>query len=271
MIEKIADFILGHLGSLHPDTGLILGSGLGSIADLIENPIVIPYSQIPDFPQSTVAGHRGQLVIGKLHKRTIICLQGRFHLYEGHNPQVINTVIMVLKLLGVTELIITNAAGSLNPDFAPGSIMMITDHMNFSSRSPLIGPNDEKFGPRFPSLADVYSKTAQDKMRAIAKKLNIPLHEGVYAMVMGPSFETAAEIRAFRILGADAVGMSTVPEVICAARCNIKVLGISVITNYGTGMAESNTSHEETLLQGQQACSDLALLLENYLKEDNHG
>jgi len=152
MIEEIADIIQTKIGSLKPDTGLILGSGLGGIANLIENPIMVPYNQIPNFPQSTVAGHLGQLVVGRLHNRTVICLQGRFHLYEGHDPQVINTVIMVLKLLGVTELIITNAAGSLNPDFAPGSIMMISDHINFSSRSPLVGKNDEKFGPRFPSF-----------------------------------------------------------------------------------------------------------------------
>lgn len=271
MIEKIAEFIQHKIGDIRVDTGLILGSGLGGLASLIQNPIIIPYSQIPNFPQSTVEGHVGQLVIGKLHNRTVICLQGRFHLYEGYDPKIINTVITVLKVLGVTELIITNAAGSLNPDFAPGSIMMISDHINFSGRNPLIGSNDEKFGPRFPSLADAYSPIARTKMRLIAKSLHIPLLEGVYAMVLGPNFETAAEIRAFRVLGADAIGMSTVPEVICAARCQIKVLGLSVITNYGTGMAESNTSHEETLTQGQRASSHLSLLIENYLKDENYG
>lgn len=268
MIEEIASFIQSKIGDLHPDTGLILGSGLGDIADAIESPIILPYNQIPNFPQSTVSGHKGQLLIGKLHRRTVICLQGRFHLYEGHNPQVINTVIEVLKTLGVKELIVTNAAGSLNPDFEPGSIMMITDHINFSGRNPLVGFNDDKYGPRFPVMTAVYDKTLQNKMKLVAMKADIPLYEGVYLMVLGPNFETASEIRTFRILGADAVGMSTVPEVICAAHCNIKVLGLSVLTNFGTGMVDSVTSHAETLEQGKKACTNLSILIQNYMKDE---
>ena len=267
MIEKIAAFIRQHIGDYHPDTAIILGSGLGSIADTINNPIILPYTDIPGFPQTTVAGHKGQLIVGQLHNHQVLCMQGRFHLYEGHNPQVINTIIQVFKNLGIKQLIITNAAGSLNPDITPGSIMMITDHINFSGLNPLVGKDDEKYGPRFPSLANAYPADLRKKMQNIADKINIKLHQGIYLMVLGPNFETAAEIKAFRILGADAVGMSTVPEVICAARCNIKVLGLSVITNYGTRMSQSTTSHHETLEQGQRACADLAKLITSYLKE----
>ncbi|MBQ8677457.1 MAG: purine-nucleoside phosphorylase [Alphaproteobacteria bacterium] len=267
MIEEIASFIQNKIGNLHPDIGLILGSGLGDIAETIDSPIIIPYTEIPHFPKSTVSGHKGQLVIGKLYKRTILCMQGRFHLYEGYPPQIINTVIEVYKVMGIKELIITNAAGSLNPDFHPGSLMLISDHINLSGRNPLIGPNDDKYGPRFPSLANVYDKDLQTKIKEIAQKDNITLHQGTYMMVLGPNFETAAEIRAFRILGADAIGMSTMPEVICAARCGIKVLGISAITNFGTGMTNSITTHEETLEQGKKACRNLNLLIQSYMKE----
>lgn len=267
MIERIADFIQNKIGTRRPDTALILGSGLGGLAEQITDPVIIPYKDIPDFPQSSVGGHKGQLIAGRLGNHEVICLQGRFHLYEGHEPQVINTVIRVLKKLGVCQLIVTNAAGSLNPDFAPGSIMMISDHINFSGRNPLVGKDDESDGMRFPPLADAYSAQIRDKVRQLAADLHIPLHEGVYLMVLGPNFETAAEIRAFRILGADAVGMSTVPEVICAARCGMKILGLSVITNFGTGMTQSHTSHEETLQQGQKACADLSTLIQAYLKD----
>ena len=267
MIEQIAQHIKQRIGNLIPDTGIILGSGLGDVANTINNQIIIPYSEIPGFPQSSVHGHKGHLIIGQLHKHTVVCLQGRFHLYEGHNPQVINTVIQSLKVLGIKQLIVTNAAGSLNIDYAPGSIMMISDHINFSGCNPLVGHDDEKYGPRFPAMNNAYTASLREKMQQIASSLNIKLHEGVYLMVLGPNFETAAEIRAFQRLGADAVGMSTVPEVICATRCGIDVLGFSVITNYGTGMYSATTSHQETLEQGQKACSDLSLLIKHFLKE----
>lgn len=267
MIEEIASFIQNKIENYHPDTAIILGSGLGSVADSIKDKIVIPYAEIPNFPQSTVPGHKGMLIVGKIEKHTVICLQGRFHFYEGHDPKVINMVIEILKVLGIKQLIITNAAGSLRSDFAPGSIMMISDHINFSSRNPLVGPNDELFGPRFPSMLNAYSPELRNKMRHIAALLNITLYEGIYAMVLGPNFETPAEIRAFKILGGDAVGMSTVPEVICAARCKIEVLGLSVITNYGSGMTAQALSHEETLEQSQKACSNLTRLILEFLKD----
>ena len=268
MINTIAQNIRTHLGNRSPDTALILGSGLNTLADEIHDPIIIPYAEIEDFPRSTVAGHQGRLICGKLENREVLCLQGRFHLYEGHTPQTINKVIKVLQTLGIKELIVTNAAGSLNPDFAPGSLMLIADHINLSCTNPLIGPDDEIYGPRFPGMADAYTATIRKKIKLLAARENIPLNEGVYMMVLGPNFETAAEIKAYRILGADAIGMSTVPEVIAAVHSGMKVLGISVITNYGTGMSNICPSHEETLREGEKAAEDLTRLLKAYLKEN---
>ena len=268
MIEEAASYITSRINNLQPDIGLILGSGLGEIAESIEDKIVIPYTDIPHFPKTTISGHKGQLVIGQIGQHTVMCLQGRFHLYEGHKPQLINMIIEILKVIGIKELIITNAAGSLNKNIAPGNIMLISDHINMSGTNPLIGVNNEKYGPRFPSMTEAYAKHLREKMKQIADSLQIPLHEGTYLMVMGPNFETKAEINALRILGADAVGMSTVPEVICANRCGIKVLGLSVITNYGAGMTADTLSHEETLAQGQKACAHLSQLIYAYLQEN---
>ena len=194
-------------------------------------------------------------------------MQGRFHLYEGHNPRVIAEVIQALKHIGIKELIITNAAGSLNPDFYPGEIMLITDHINFSGCNPLLGANNDQIGPRFFDMSNAYDKDLQEKARSIAKRSNIKLHEGTYLMVLGPNFETAAEIRAFRILGADAVGMSTVPEVLAAVHCGIKVLAISALTNFGTGIQATPLSHEETLSGAAKASGSLTDLIINYIRE----
>ena len=244
-----------------PEIALILGSGLGTLADKIENPIEIKYSDIKGFPQSTVEGHKGQFVLGLLNGKKVICMQGRIHLYEGHKPQDICQIIKTFKLLGVKKLVVTNAAGSLNPNISAGSIMMITDHINFSFTNPLIGPNDDTFGPRFPDMSNAYDKDLQSLTLAIAKEEKINLSKGVYLMVSGPNFETAAEVKAFGILGGDAVGMSTVPEVISASYCGMKTLGFSVITNMGTGLQTTLQSHEETLSIASKATSNLALLL----------
>lgn len=251
-----------------PETAIILGSGLGSIADNLQNKLIIKYEEIEGFPKSTVAGHNGQFVIGKIDNKEILCMQGRFHLYEGHDPKVIAKVIQALKHIGIKELIITNAAGSLNPDFYPGEIMLITDHINFSGCNPLLGANDDKIGPRFFDMSNAYDKDLQAKARNIAKRNNIKLNEGTYLMVLGPNFETAAEIRAFRILGADAVGMSTVPEVLSAVHCGIKVLAISALTNFGTGIQTTPLSHEETLSGAAKASGCLTDLIINYIKEE---
>lgn len=250
-----------------PETAIILGSGLGEIADNLQNKLIIKYEEIEGFPKSTVAGHNGQFVIGQIEDKEVLCMQGRFHLYEGHNPKVIAEVIQALKHIGIKELIVTNAAGSLNPDFHPGEIMLITDHINFSGCNPLLGANDDKIGPRFFDMSNAYDKDLQKKARNIAQKNNIKLNEGTYLMVLGPNFETAAEIRAFRILGADAVGMSTVPEVLAAVHCGIKILAISALTNFGTGIQTTPLSHEETLSGAAKASGCLTDLIINYIKE----
>lgn len=268
MIEQIADYIRTQIGRNLPETAIILGSGLGGLGDEIEKPVYINYKDIPGFPHSTVAGHKGRLIIGRLEGKMVLCMQGRVHLYEGHDPASIKLIIDVFHQLGIKKLIVTNAAGSLKLDMPPGSIMLIKDHINFSGRNPLVGPNDEKYGPRFPVMNDAYTPAFREKIKQIAKENDIPLHEGVYLMVLGPNFETVAEIKAFRILGADAVGMSTVPEVICAARSGIKVLGLSVITNYGTGMNEQIHDHAQTLHQADMAAANLTKLVKGFIKED---
>lgn len=267
MIKEIAQQIRERIGSRQPETVIILGSGLGRLGDEIEDKITIDYKDIKGFPQSTVAGHQGKLLIGRISGVEVLCMQGRFHLYEGHQPQVINTVIKAFQELGIKKLLVTNAAGSLTKEMPAGSIMLISDHINLSGQNPLIGHNDEHYGPRFPDMSDAYTQTIRKEVKAIAVKHHIPLYEGVYLMVTGPTFDTSAEIRAYRILGADAVGMSTVPEVICAAHSGMKVLGLSVITNLGTGLKEGAQSHEETLLQGQKASQNLVKLVKAYLAE----
>ncbi len=258
------------LADKRPQTAVILGSGLGSVADAVEDPLTIDYAAIEGFPRTTVAGHSGKMIVGRLGQSEVLCLQGRFHLYEGHRPQVIAEVVNALKAVGVNRLIVTNAAGSLNPEFTPGSLMLIKDHINFSGQNPLVGANDESTGPRFPDMSNAYDRDMRRQAKELAAKLGINLPEGVYLMVLGPNFETAAEIRAFRTLGADAVGMSTVPEVIAAVHADIKVLAVSAVTNFGTGLQETPLSHEETIAGAARASSALTALITNYIKEFCH-
>lgn len=258
------------LADKRPQTAVILGSGLGSVADAVEDPLTIDYAAIEGFPRTTVAGHSGKMIVGRLGQSEVLCLQGRFHLYEGHRPQVIAEVVNALKAVGVNRLIVTNAAGSLNPEFTPGSLMLIKDHINFSGQNPLVGANDESTGPRFPDMSNAYDRDIRRQAKELAAKLGINLPEGVYLMVLGPNFETAAEIRAFRTLGADAVGMSTVPEVIAAVHASIKVLAVSAVTNFGTGLQETPLSHEETIAGAARASSALTALITNYIKEFCH-
>lgn len=258
------------LADKRPQTAVILGSGLGSVADAVEDPLTIDYAAIEGFPRTTVAGHSGKMIVGRLGQSEVLCLQGRFHLYEGHRPQVIAEVVNALKAVGVNRLIVTNAAGSLNPEFTPGSLMLIKDHINFSGQNPLVGANDESTGPRFPDMSNAYDRDMRRQAKELAAKLGINLPEGVYLMVLGPNFETAAEIRAFRTLGADAVGMSTVPEVIAAVHAGIKVLAVSAVTNFGTGLQETPLSHEETIAGAARASSALIALITNYIKEFCH-
>ena len=244
-VQEAAAYVRGKLPR-QPSIGIILGSGLGSIADEIESKIVIPYREIPHFACSTAPGHKGQLVCGTLNGADVLCMQGRLHYYEGHSMQDILFPIRVMKLLGIETLIVTNAAGGVNLEFHAGDLMLIEDHINFLP-NPLIGPNDAEFGPRFCDMTYTYTPALRELAQQAAQKMNISLRRGVYMAVTGPSFETPAEIRAFRTLGADAVGMSTVPEVIAASHCGMQVLAFSLITNMAAGVTGEQLSEEEVI------------------------
>lgn len=228
------------------EVGLILGSGLGELADEIEDRVVIQYTDIPSFPVSTVEGHAGQLVCGTLGGKKVIALQGRFHYYEGYTMEVVTFPIRVMSELGVESMIVTNAAGGVNRDFTPGDLMMITDHINFFGTNPLIGANDEEQGPRFPDLSQAYDLEYQEYIKEAASELNLPLKEGVYFGMTGPTYESPAEIRMINTLGGDSVGMSTVPEVIVARHAGIRVAGISCITNFAAGLG-GELNHEDVI------------------------
>lgn len=228
------------------DFGLILGSGLGELAEEIEDAVVIPYHEIPHFPISTVVGHAGQLVYGTLSGKKVLALQGRFHYYEGHSMQTVTYPVRVMAAMKAHSIIVTNACGGVNPTFSPGNLMLITDQINFMGTNPLIGPNEEEMGPRFPDMSQAYNIDYRKKAKEVAKKQGLHLREGVYMGFSGPTYETPAEIRMARTLGADAVGMSTVPEVIVAVHSGLKVLGISCITNLAAGM-QATLNHEEVV------------------------
>lgn len=230
-----------------PGIGLILGSGLGILAEEIEQPDIFSYKDIPNFPTSTVAGHKGQLVLGKLAGKQVICMQGRFHYYEGYSLEDVTYPVRVMQKLGVTKLVVTNAAGGINQNFEPGDLMLIEDHINLLGVNPLRGKNQESFGPRFPDMSEAYNRELKKLALETASSLGIKLQKGVYAGVFGPSYETPAEIRFLRIIGADAVGMSTVPEVIVANHGGIRVLGISCITNMAAGVLDKKLDHEEVM------------------------
>ncbi len=245
-IIEAADYIKNKVKNL-PEIGVILGSGLGDMAEEVENKVTIKYSEIPHFPESTVKGHAGQYVIGDYNGKRVIMMQGRFHFYEGNSMELIALPVYVMKMLGVQNLIVTNAAGGANTSFHPGDLMLITDHINFSGSHPLIGRNYEELGPRFPDMSKAYCRNLIDKALVCGEELGINLQQGVYMMFSGPTYETPAEVRMAQILGADAVGMSTVPEVIAANHCGIKVLGISCITNMAAGILDQPLNHSEVI------------------------
>lgn len=230
-----------------PTVGLILGSGLGVLAEEIEQPVKIPYNQIPGFPVSTVEGHKGQLVYGKLNGVSVIAMQGRFHFYEGYTLDKVTFPVRIMKEIGVKNLIVTNAAGGINKALEPGDLMLITDHINNIGANPLIGPNDSSFGVRFPDMSKAYNEELLNLAKEAGEKLHIPLKQGVYISNSGPAYETPAEVRMLSKLGADAVGMSTVPEVIVARHCGINILGISCISNMAAGILDQPLSHEEVI------------------------
>jgi xanthosine phosphorylase len=247
--------------SLRPHVGVILGSGLGAVADAVEDPHTIDYEQLPGFPRPTVKGHAGMVVQGHIAGVPVAILQGRAHLYEGGPIDEIRTPVRWLKAQGAEILVQTNAAGSLRAEVGPGSLMAITDHINLTGTNVLIGPNDDSIGPRFPAMGNAYDRDLLAQLRAAAAQLGIALAEGVYTGWSGPAFETPAEIRAIRILGGDAVGMSTVHETLVARHCGLRVAAISAITNLAEGMSEVPLSHEQTLADAARAAEDLARLL----------
>jgi xanthosine phosphorylase len=249
-----------------PRVAVVLGSGLGGVADAVSEPVVVRYDELPGFPQPTVEGHAGRLVMGVLGGVPVAVLQGRAHLYEGGDPEAIRTPVRALRAAGAEILVLTNAAGSLRPEVGPGSLMAISDHINLSGWNVLIGPNDPGIGPRFPALRDAYDPALRARLHAAAASLEIPLAEGVYLAVSGPSFETAAEIRAFRTLGADAVGMSTVHETVLARHCGLRVVAVSAITNLAEGLSDVELSHEQTLRDAERAGADLSRLLLGFLE-----
>ena len=248
------------------EVGLILGSGLGELADEIENPIVIPYEEIPSFPVSTVEGHAGQLVYGMLGGKHVLALQGRFHYYEGYSMDEVTFPVRVMSMLGTDSIIVTNAAGGVNENFTPGDLMLITDHINSFGTNPLIGPNDDKFGPRFPDLTQAYDLDYQKLVKDVATDLNLSLQEGVYYGTTGPTYETPAEVRMIQTVGGDAVGMSTVPEVIVARHAGIRVVGISCISNLAAGMGEK-LNHEDVIAVTTKIRSSFKQLIVNVLQK----
>ena len=245
-ISAAAAYILERT-AMRPTVALVLGSGLGDYAETLEQSVRIPYSEIPNFPQPTVEGHTGAFVFGIKEGKEVVVAQGRVHYYEGLPMQEITLPVRVLAALGVKTLVLTNAAGGVNVTYKPGTLMLICDHINFSGTNPLIGPNLEKFGPRFPDMSDLYTASLRDAIKARASAEQIPLEEGVYLMCSGPNYETPAEIRAFRTLGADAVGMSTVPEALVAGHSGLNVVGVSCITNMAAGVLPVKLDHKEVV------------------------
>lgn len=266
LVEKIKETaaFLQKNGVVAPEFGLILGSGLGELAEEITNAISIDYADIPNWGRSTVVGHAGKLVYGDLAGRKVLALQGRFHFYEGNPMEVVTFPVRVMKALGVTGVIVTNAAGGIG--YGPGTLMAITDHINLTGQNPLIGANLDEFGPRFPDMSDAYTKAYREKAHQVADKMGIALQDGVYLGVTGPTYETPAEIRAFKTMGASAVGMSTVPEVIVAAHSGLKVLGISAITNFAAGF-QNELNHEEVVEVTQRIKEDFKGFVKAVLKE----
>jgi len=263
--ERIAAstaYIAEQLGGLKPRVGMILGSGLGDYANELENAVKIPYADIPGFLRSTVEGHEGQFVAGTRGGVTILAMQGRFHYYEGYTQQETTIPVRVMRKLGIDTLVVTNAAGGINTAFAEGALMLITDHINFSGQNPLIGQNLDEFGPRFPDMTNVYTPALRKALLAKTDGEGIDLAQGIYVMFSGPCYETPAEIRFARTMGADAVGMSTVPEAMVAAHAGMQVLGISCITNMAAGVLDQPLDHSEVMETAERVRSTFTRVLD---------
>ena len=264
MIEKIDEAVryIRSRSTLQPEIGVILGSGLGDVVEAVEIETAIPYSEIPGAKASTVLGHQGRMIFGRANGRNVVVMQGRVHYYEGYEMHEVMFLSRVIGRLGIRQLVVTNAAGGVNTSYVAGDLMLISDHINLMGINPLRGPNVEALGVRFPDMTEAYPESLRAIARAVAKEIGIEVKEGVYLALSGPTYETPAEIRAFRVLGADAVGMSTVPEVIAMGHMNIPVLGISCITNMAAGILKQKLTHQEvidTTTRVQKQFTDLVL------------
>ncbi len=264
-----ADIIRQRAPHIQPRAAMILGSGLGALADSMTEIVTLDYTELPGFPVSSVAGHAGQLIIGKLENIPILCMKGRGHFYEGRGMQVMLSAIRTFKLMGCEFLFATNAAGSLRQNVAPGRLVALSDHINFMPESPLVGHNDDRFGPRFFSLANAYDLALRTHLKDVANRLKIDLAEGIFAAYTGPNFETPAEIRMMQMLGCDVVGMSIVPEVLSARHCDLKVIAVSAITNYAEGLSDTPLSHEQTLRCAALAAEDFIRLIRAFFADLN--
>jgi purine-nucleoside phosphorylase len=268
MLEQIKEtttFIKSKI-STSPEVGIILGSGLGNLVTKIKIELVLPYEEIPHFPLSTVEGHSGKLIIGKLGKKSVIAMQGRFHYYEGYDLKQVTFPVRVMKQLGIQQLFVSNAAGGVNPDFEIGDLMIINDHINFFHSNPLIGKNYEELGPRFPDMSEVYDKQLIKDAKKIAVENNIKVQEGIYLGLTGPTFETPAEYKMIRILGADAVGMSTIPEIIVARHMNIPCFAMSIITDLGVPGKIVKITLEEVLQVAAQSEKKMTVIIKKLLE-----
>ena len=263
-IIAAAEWLRGH-GFGGGEVGLVLGSGLGPFTETMTDAFAVDYREIPHFPASSVIGHAGRMVGGTVHGRRVIALSGRAHFYEGHDLRTVTFAVRVLSRLGVRTLILTNAAGGINTAFTQGALMVIDDHINLLGSNPLMGPHDDRFGARFPDMTEVYARRLRDLADAAARDIALPLQHGIYIAVHGPSYETPAEIRAFRTIGADAVGMSTVPEAIVARQMSIEVLGISCITNMAAGVLPQPLNHEEVMETTRRVRREFVALLEGII------
>ena len=268
-IDHLAGVIRSR-GEQQPRIGIILGSGLGRLADAVNKASLIPYQELPDWPTSTIVGHAGRLVIGELESQAVLVMQGRVHYYEGYSMAQVTLPVRVMQRLGIEILVVTNAAGAINPDYLPGDVMLITDHINLTGMAglnPLIGPNLDEFGPRFPDMSQAYDRGLSALAHKAAAESGILLHEGVYVGLSGPSFETPADLRFLRVAGADAVGMSTVPEVTVARHGGTRVLGFSGISNKANLDGNTVTSHEEVLAAGQVLAPKIETILRGVLRQ----
>ncbi len=264
-VELSAALVTAKLGARKPKIAIILGSGLGGLGDKVMDAVKIPYTELPGFPTLTIVGHSGELIAGKLNGVDVIALKGRKHFYETDDPYPLKTMIRTLKAVGIETLFVSNAAGSLRADIGVSELMMISDHINYMGMNPLVGANDEDFGPRFVPLTDAWDVDLRNKLKTAAKNINITLHEGVYIAFRGPTFETPAEIRMAKTMGADAVGMSSVPDCIIARHCGMKVVGCSCITNMGAGLSDEKISHAHTLENAGRGAANFEKLVQEFV------